>query len=79
MEPDQIDMMNAEELRSEIRLLISDNITMRTAIKRALADAESGNGWGPDVTICEYLNTAITQYNKPLEPTTTTEPKTKIE
>jgi hypothetical protein len=66
-------MMSPEELRVEIKRLISDNITMRTAIKRALADAESGNGWGPDVTICEYLNTAITQYNQSLEPTDITE------
>lgn len=59
MEPDQIEMMNDKELRYEIRRVVADNITMRKAIERALADAESGNGWGPDVTVCGYLNAAI--------------------
>jgi hypothetical protein len=60
MEPDQIEMMNDKELRHEIRRVVADNITMRKAIKKALADAESGDGWGPDITVCEYLNAAIT-------------------
>jgi len=33
---------------------------MRSAIERALADEESGTGWGPDVTVCGYLREAIT-------------------
>lgn len=32
---------------------------MEAAIQRALADSESGNGWGPDVTVCAYLRAAI--------------------
>ena len=32
---------------------------MRKAIERALADEESGDGWGPDITVCEYLRKAI--------------------
>lgn len=59
MEPDQIGMINVEELRSEIRRIINDNTTMRKAIEKALSDAESGNGWGPDITVCKYLNAAI--------------------
>lgn len=30
-----------------------------TAIRRALADEESGKGWGPDVTVCGYLREAL--------------------
>ena len=32
---------------------------LRNAIERALADSESGNGWGPDVTACAYLREAL--------------------
>lgn len=32
---------------------------LRTAINRALADSESGKGWGPDVTVCAYLREAL--------------------
>ena len=32
---------------------------LRNAIERALADSESGNGWGPDVTVCAYLREAL--------------------
>ncbi len=32
---------------------------LRGAIKRALDDEESGEGWGPDVTVCEYLRAAL--------------------
>lgn len=32
---------------------------MCTAIERALADSESGAGWGPDVTVCAYLREAL--------------------
>jgi hypothetical protein len=39
---------------------LSDNVRMRSAIERALADEESGTGWGPDVTVCGYLREAIT-------------------
>lgn len=39
---------------------------MRTAIERALADSESGDGWGPDVTVCGYLREALLQPNTAL-------------
>ena len=32
---------------------------LHTAINRALADSESGKGWGPDVTVCAYLREAL--------------------
>lgn len=32
---------------------------MEGAINRALNDSESGNGWGPDVTVCAYLREAL--------------------
>lgn len=32
---------------------------LRAAIERALADEESGTGWGPDVTVCGYLREAL--------------------
>lgn len=59
MESDQPNKINAEDLIKEIEQLIADNKAMRKAIKKALADAESGDGWGPDVTVCGYLNAAI--------------------
>lgn len=31
------------------------------AVIRALADNESGSGWGPDVTVCGYLRAALAQ------------------
>ena len=31
----------------------------KNAIERALADSESGDGWGPDVSVCKYLSEAI--------------------
>lgn len=31
----------------------------KAAIERAIADSESGKGWGPDVTVCEYLRAAL--------------------
>lgn len=34
---------------------------MREAIERAINDSESGKGWGPDVTVVEYLRKAITE------------------
>ena len=36
-----------------------ENERLRSAIRRALADSESGNGWGPDVTVCAYLREAL--------------------
>lgn len=32
---------------------------LENAIQRALNDEESGNGWGPDVTVCTYLKEAL--------------------
>ena len=42
----------AQQLEAEIGRL-------RASIKRALADSESGTGWGPDVTVCAYLREAL--------------------
>jgi hypothetical protein len=47
------------ECRQDIAQLLVENARMRNAIEKALADSESGNGWGPDVTICTYLAAAI--------------------
>lgn len=32
---------------------------LEEAITRALSDAESGEGWGPDVTACAHLRAAL--------------------
>jgi len=32
---------------------------LREAIQKVLADEESGEGWGPDVTVCAYLRKAL--------------------
>ena len=46
-------------LGADLELAASIIEKQRNAIERALADSESGNGWGPDVTVCEYLRKAI--------------------
>lgn len=53
---------------NEIRALRADLKDAReklgvaeAAIEKALNDEESGNGWGPDVTVCTYLNNALTK------------------
>lgn len=48
---------------------------LREAIKRALADSESGTGWGPDITVCSYLRAALGSNDAPA---TTTETAGKI-
>jgi len=45
--------------RDDLELAATIIERQRNAIERALADSESGNGWGPDVTVCEYLRKAI--------------------
>jgi len=56
----------AAEWRSKARTSVmraqyleSRCVAMDAAIRRALADSESGNGWGPDVTVCGYLRDAL--------------------
>jgi hypothetical protein len=51
------------ELKRLTRLLQEykdDCMRLRGSIERALADSESGDGWGPDVTVCAYLKDALT-------------------
>lgn len=43
----------------ELNRLRSENQRMRGAIEKALADFESSDGWGPGVTVCEYLRKSI--------------------
>lgn len=58
----------AREMNAEYRSASCDDVArrvdecmrLRAAIQRALDDAESGNGWGPDVTVCGYLREALT-------------------
>lgn len=40
-------------------ILRGENARLRLSIQRALDDSESGNGWGPDVTVCQYLRDAL--------------------
>jgi len=47
------------DLADFARKLERENAKMQEAIKRALADSESGNGWGPDLTVCGYLRDAL--------------------
>lgn len=49
------------QARAEVAEAACDR--MRSAIKQALADAESGRGWGPDITVCEYLRAALVTPN----------------
>lgn len=53
---------NAAYWEAQARQIADERDAMRAAIQRALADSESGNGWGPDVTVCAYLQDALT-YN----------------
>ena len=46
-------------MTEEIEYLRERIERLESAIRRALADSESGNGWGPDITICEYLQEAL--------------------
>lgn len=48
-----------EEALERIADLIADNEQMATAIEKALADAETGEGWGPDVTVAGILSEAL--------------------
>jgi uncharacterized protein (UPF0335 family) len=59
--------MNMERmvaLTQRITRISEENEKLRAAIKRALADAESGEGWGPDVTVCAYLREALAEKQK---------------
>jgi len=38
---------------------------LQDAIKSALDDSESGDGWGPDITICERLRAVMPKLAKP--------------
>ena len=40
-------------------LLLEEIAKLRDGIQRALDDSESGDGWGPDVTVCNYLLEAL--------------------
>lgn len=55
MEVEMVCSCNAEELRQARE----ENARLRVAIERALADSESGDGWGPDITVCGYLREAL--------------------
>lgn len=45
--------------RLEAADLAAENARLRAAIKRAIDDSESGDGWGPDVTVVGYLREAL--------------------
>ena len=49
-------LKKAEAELAEVTAYVSD---LESAIKQALDDEESGNGWGPDVTVCAYLQAAL--------------------
>lgn len=51
-----------QHLTAVCRALLAAHAEMerlREAIENVLGDAESGNGWGPDVTVCAYLREAL--------------------
>lgn len=62
---------SARQMREEYRSASCDDVArrvdecmrLRTAIQRALDDSESGNGWGPNVTVCQYLRDALVTPN----------------
>lgn len=49
----------AEVVREHVEGLSAENERLRVAIQRALDDEESGDGWGPDNTVCAYLRCAL--------------------
>ena len=51
--------MKAKTSVSRAQYFESRCVQMDAAIRRALADSESGTGWGPDVTVCGYLREAL--------------------
>lgn len=56
----EISELEASSMSEEaLDILRRENDRLRTAIRRALDDSESGNGWGPDVTVCQYLRDAL--------------------
>lgn len=48
-------------VREHVGGLTAENERLRVAIQRALDDEESGNGWGPDNTVCAYLRDALAE------------------
>ena len=48
----------ARDFEMEVARLEKENQKMREAITRAISDSESGTGWGPDITVCDYLRMA---------------------
>ena len=51
--------MKAKTSELRAQYLEARCVQMDAAIRRALADSESGSGWGPDVTVCGYLRDAL--------------------
>ena len=51
--------MKAKTSVSRAQYLEARCIKMDAAIRRALADSESSQGWGPDVRVCAYLRAAL--------------------
>lgn len=43
----------------QIEQLKAENNKMREVIQKVLDDEESGNGWGPDNTVCKYLRDSL--------------------
>ena len=51
--------MKAKTSVARAQYLEARCVAMDAAIRCALADSESGNGWGPDVTVCGYLRATL--------------------
>jgi len=56
---EQILLKHEKAVLEVMKELHDENARLRGAIERAIADEESGNGWGPDVTVCAYLREAL--------------------
>jgi hypothetical protein len=56
---EQILLKHEKAVLEVMKELHDENTKLRGAIERALADSESGTGWGPDVTVCAYLRDAL--------------------
>lgn len=56
---EQILLKHEKAVLEVMKELHDENVRLRSAIERALADEESGKGWGPDVTVCAYLRDAL--------------------
>lgn len=51
-----MDVLARGVLNDELK---KENNKLRKAIQKALNDEESGDGWGPDNTVCGYLREAL--------------------